>query len=143
MKREEAIATAKNFYTYRMGYYPKMMKIVSEDLANGKIVFETEVYDDDDDGESTYQIEIDDTKDSIVMRRVVYNECRASDFRQVKMLSTLRIGELFRLEQNMVVYRYCGTAERYGKQRCGIARVKGTAVSFIEDVRVYPCGSTL
>ena len=105
MKRTDALRIATNFYTFRMGTKPESMAIARMDPADGRITMRTTTHDENEE-DVTYEIVLDPTTDALTMRRVL-DEYRVSDFAQgSKPLSTLKEGDLFRLEGDCVIYRF-------------------------------------
>ena len=140
MTRKEAIRIATNFFTFRMGVKPESMVVTMMEPADGRIAVQTTTYDDEGD-EMTYEIEIKPATDSITMKQIV-SDCNLSDFIQdVRHLSNLKKGDLFRLEGDCVIWRFCGAEKRYGALAYGFTRQNGREISWLNtDVNVYPCG---
>ncbi len=140
MTRKEAIRIATNFYTFRMGVKPESMVVTMLEPANGRIAVQTTTCDDEGE-EITYEIEIKPEANSITMKQIV-SDYDLSDFMQdVKHLSDLKKGDLFRLESDCVIWRFYGTEQRYGALAYGFTRQNGREISWLnKDVNIYPCG---
>ena len=97
MKRMDALRIATNFYAFRMGVKPESMAITVMEPADGRIVMQTTTCNAEGE-EITYEIELRPTTNGITMKQVI-SDCDLSDFIQdVKHLSDLKKGDLFRLE---------------------------------------------
>ncbi len=140
MTRKEAIRIATNFYTFRMGVKPESMVVTMMEPADDRIAVQTTTCDDESE-ETTYEIEIKPGAGSITMKQIV-SDCNLSDFIQdVKHLSDLKKGDLFRLEGDCVIWRFYGAEQRYGALAYGFTRQSGREISWLnKDVNVYPCG---
>lgn len=139
MKRMDALRIATNFYTFRMGVKPESMAITVMEPADGRIAMQTTTCNAEGE-EITYEIELRPTTNGITMKQVI-SDCDLSDFIQdVKHLSDLKKGDLFRLESDCVVWRFYGAEKRYGALAYGFTRQNGREISWLnKDVNVYPC----
>lgn len=140
MTRKEAIRIATNFYTFWMGVKPESMVVAMVEPADGRIAVQTTTCDDEGE-EITYEIEIKPGTGRITMKQIV-SDYNLSDFIQdVKHLSDLKKGDLFRLESDCVIWRFYGAEQRYGALAYGFTRQNGREISWLnKDVNVYPCG---
>lgn len=140
MKRTEALRIATNFYTFRMGTKPGSMVIARMEPADGRITICTTTYDENEDDEVAYEIELNPMFDTLTMRRVL-DEYRVSDFTQdTKRLSELNEGDQFRLEGDCVVYRFLRAETLYNKLFYCFTRTGEQHVYRRRDIVVYPCG---
>ena len=139
MKRMEALRIATNFYTFRMGAKPNSMAIARMESAEGRITMHATTYDENEDDEVTYEIELDPTTDALTLRRVL-DEYRVSDFAQdAKQLSELKEGDLFRLESDCVVYRFLRAGTLYNKSFYCFTRQGEEHIYRRRNITVYPC----
>lgn len=141
MTREQAIQIAQNFYTFRYGMQPEELTLQKMESANGRCVIRTTAYNSEEGENSVYEIEIDPISNSVTMKQVVA-EFDASDFiQQPKNLSAMEVGDLFRMESDCVVWRYCGTEQRFGDLVYGVSRKNACEINLLShDKLVYPCG---
>lgn len=138
MKRTDALRIATNFYTFRMGTKPESMAIARMDPADGRITMRTTTHDENEE-DVTYEIVLDPMTDALTMRRVL-DEYRVSDFAQgSKPLSTLKEGDLFRLEGDCVIYRFLRSEMLYNRLFYCFARRGEQHICRRRDITVYPC----
>lgn len=139
MKRETALQIATRFYTFIQGTKPENLMVKSMEPANGKIVLRTTVFDEDEDDNVTYEIDVDPTTDAVTMKKVIV-EFKASDFAQdTKRLSELKEGDLFHMEGNCTVYRFYRAEVRYGEMTYSFSRKDGRDIYWNSDTIIYPC----
>lgn len=139
MTRKEAIRIATNFYTFRMGVKPESMIVTMMEPTNDRIAVQMTACDDEGE-EIIYEIEIKPTTNGITMKQVISNYDLSDFIQDVKHLSDLKKGDLFRLESDCVIWCFYGVEKRYGALAYGFTRQNGREISWLnKDVNVYPC----
>ena len=137
MTRKEVTEIARRYYTFNTGEMPEQVRISLYDMENGIAKCTIPAMHRGD--EVIYEVELNTIARTITMRRIE-NESPLADFMHNEIrLSTLKLGDKFRLEGDCLVYAYCGVSKRYGCQMYGFSRVDNNELFWLkDDVKVYP-----
>lgn len=135
MKQEQAIEIATRFFTFRECGEPYDMTVKS--MNGNRFTLCASGLGTD---EEVYEIEIDPTCNEIILKQVVATYDMNDFMQQPTMLSCLKEGDLFRMEGDCLIWKYCGQQIRYGKIQYGICPKNGCNIFWRVDATVYPCG---
>lgn len=138
MSEEQAFQIAFNFYRHQFGEEPSRMYVKYVEPDSGSICIWSEEYDVDLHETFYYEIMIEPSVDEITLKKVLM-QYGIKDFQQTPvMLSTLKQGDLFRLEGDRVKYEYHKPINAYGSDWIGISRKGKADIDLVSDQLVFP-----